>query len=355
MKFNFAILKNESSSDHLPWIAACEEKKDFINYKIIDLSHHDWFERISEENIDCFLCRPSDKTGYFKQMYDERLYTINVILNKMIYPSFEEIIIYENKRMLSYWLKANNIPHPRTEIFYSKEEAKIFAQNCDFPVVAKTPIGASGSGVVIIKSKNALNSYINRAFSSRGIKRHWGINLGKENLHERGLNALKDFTSFYKKIERRFKTTKSDPHRWHVIFQEYIKCDYEWRAVKVGDSYFAHKKLKNKGDKFSGTTMVGWDGPSKELLNFVKIVCDKRNFFSQAVDVFEPKNGLFYVNELQCFFGSRNPHQMILNGKPGRYRLINGEWVFEQGSFNTNNSYDLRLEHVIKLLQKALV
>jgi len=352
MKFNLAILKNESPDEHLPWVAACEEKKDLINYKIIDLTQHDWFERINEENFDFFLCRPSDKTGYFKQMYDERLYIINVILNKMIYPSYEEIIIYENKRMLSNWLKANNIPHPKTEIFYHKEKAKNFAQNCDFPVVAKTSIGASGSGVVIIKSKGALNKYIDRAFSLKGIKRQWGINLRKENLNKRGMNALKDLKYFFKKIERRFRAARSDPHRWHVIFQEYIKCDYEWRAVKIGDSYFAHKKLKTKGDKFSGTSKVSWDGPSIELLNFVKMVCDKRNFLSQAVDVFEPNEGIFYVNELQCFFGSRNPHQMILNGKPGRYIFKNNKWIFEEGSFNSNNSYDLRLSHIIQLLQQ---
>jgi len=29
----------------------------------------------------------------------------------------------------------------------------------------------------------------------------------------------------------------------------------------------------------------------------------------------------------------------------------NNKWVFEEGTFNTNNSYGLRVEHVIKLLQ----
>ncbi|MFX0203942.1 MAG: hypothetical protein ACFFCW_48210, partial [Candidatus Hodarchaeota archaeon] len=56
-------------------------------------------------------------------------------------------------------------------------------------------------------------------------------------------------------------------------------------------------------------------------------------------------------NEMQCFFGSENPHQMIITGTPGRYVYEKSKWIFEQGNFNTNNSYDLRLEHVLKMLK----
>ena len=353
MKINLAILKNESENDHTPWITACESQMDRINFKVIDLTKNNWLEKINEENFDCFLCRPSDKMSYFKQLYDERLYVINFILNKNIYPSYEEIIIYENKRLLSYWLKSNNVPHPRTEIFYYKNDALDFAEKCNYPHVAKTSIGASGSGVKIINSRKEMIDYINEAFSSKGIKRQWGVNLRKENLIKRGIKAAGDFNTFYKKISRRYTASKLDPQKWHVIFQEFIKCDFEWRAVKIGDSYFAHKKLKNKGDKFSGTSNVGWDNPSDELLNFVKYVCNKRNFLSQAVDIFEPQKGKFYVNELQCFFGSKNPHQMIIDGKPGRYILKDENWIFEEGNFNINNSYNLRLENIIDILKTA--
>ena len=42
---------------------------------------------------------------------------------------------------------------------------------------------------------------------------------------------------------------------------------------------------------------------------------------------------------------------MIIDGKPGRYILKNSKWIFEEGNFNKNNSYNLRLENVINLLQ----
>jgi len=41
---------------------------------------------------------------------------------------------------------------------------------------------------------------------------------------------------------------------------------------------------------------------------------------------------------------------MLVNDKPGRYRLIKEKWHFEEGDFARNSCYDLRLEHAISLL-----
>ncbi len=43
---------------------------------------------------------------------------------------------------------------------------------------------------------------------------------------------------------------------------------------------------------------------------------------------------------------------MIKNGIPGRYTCKNGEWIFEEGFFNENNSYNLRLLHILKMLAR---
>ena len=240
-------------------------------------------------------------------------------------------------------------PTRNTWVFYHREEALGFAATCRFPVVAKSAIGASGSGVRIFRSKPELKRYINGAFSPTGIKRSYGPNLRKNNKVERFLNVLKDPGAYWKKIQSRRTAADIDPQRWFVILQEYIPVEYEWRAVKIGDSYFAHKKLPVKG-MCSGTTMVSWDGPGEDLLDFVEATCAKRGFYSQAVDIFEDHSGKFLVNEMQAFFGSQNPHQMIIDGKPGRYIRRDGKWCFEAGEFNTNNSYDLRLDNLLQLL-----
>ena len=188
-------------------------------------------------------------------------------------------------------------------------------------------------------------------FSGKGITRKWGINWRKGDLGKRLLNRLKNLPGFIRYMHKKRADATMEPQKWHVIFQEYIQSDFEWRCVRIGDSFFGHKKLAGRGEMKSGTSKVSWDPPPEKLLNFVKHVTDKGNFLSQAIDIFEDSRGNYLVNELQAFWGSKNQHQMIINGKPGRYILKDYQWAFEEGEFNTNNSYDLRLDHVINILK----
>ncbi len=43
---------------------------------------------------------------------------------------------------------------------------------------------------------------------------------------------------------------------------------------------------------------------------------------------------------------------MECDGKIGRYIFENDQWHFEPGDFNTNESYDLRLESAIALYER---
>ena len=99
-----AILKNETTDFKL-WVESLE-KRDLKNYRIIDLTTHDWLNSIVEYNPDFLLTKPPGITSLFKQLYDERLYILSSRFNLKMYPSFEEVLLYENKRLLSYWLKA---------------------------------------------------------------------------------------------------------------------------------------------------------------------------------------------------------------------------------------------------------
>ena len=108
-----------------------------------------------------------------------------------------------------------------------------------------------------------------------------------------------------------------------------------------------------KGEKASGSLIKGYENPPFRLLDFVKEVTDKRGFLSQSVDVFEAADGRYLVNEMQCTFGQSDPYQMLVDGVPGRYRYLNDEWVFEAGDFNRYQSFLLRLEHFIDLLNSS--
>ena len=346
-----AILKNETDDAHLMWVKACE--KMHVKFDMIDLPLNNWMEELQKTSYDYYLACPSGTVSYFKTMYDERIYIIDKVLGFSVYPSFDEIALHENKRMLSYWLTSQNISHPKTKVFYKKNDAFDFINKTPFPVTAKTNIGASGKGVEILKSKKAAVQYINKAFSGTGIKQSTGPNLKMGDIKKRLIYALINPYHIFKRLKV-YKAVSGDVQKHFIIFQEYISHDFEWRVVKIGNSYFGYKKMK-KGDKCSGRKGYIYDPPPFRLLDFVKQICDKYNFNSMAIDIFEDDKGGYLINEMQTMFGHVQDHICEKNGVPGRFIYTNDNWQFEPGMFNANLSYDLRLENVLRILENNKV
>jgi hypothetical protein len=345
----FIILANETPDDHLLWEQVCKSKADILDYKIVNLTENDWLKNIQTyKSVKCLLAKPPGLSANFKQQYDEKLSILKNYGHYNIFPSLEECLIYENKRYLSYWLEANNIPHPDTFVFYHKDEALKTLPKDQLPLVGKVNIGASGSGVSILKTREDVKVYINNAFSGQGIKRRSGPNLEKGGLIRRGLHYVWHPADIAGKLKK-YKQVSRDIQKDFVILQEFIPHKFEWRVVRIGDSFFAHKKLIS-GEKASGSLLKGYENPPFELLNFVKKITDKHQFYSQAVDIFESERG-YLVNEMQCIFGQSDPYQMLVDGKPGRYRFVDNQWLFEEGDFASNQCYDLRLDFVLNQLK----
>lgn len=346
-KYKIAILKNESAFGHEYWLNACKNNSSIDSYEVIDVFATDWLDQIQNKSFDLILLKPPGVNALKKSIYDERVFILKNILNLPIYPTLLEVFLYENKRFLRDWLIARKLPHPETNIFFTQKEAAEFIESTDFPrIVGKTNIGASGIGVVILKNKNDALNYINTVFN-RGVKSKSGPKIFKGSF----IKKLKKLTKkgFISSRLKEYKVVAEETQKDFVILQEYIPHEYEWRCVIIGESYFAHKKIL-VGDKSSGTLKKGYDEVPESLLNFMKEVRDEHNLKSVAIDIFV-HNETYLINEIQCFFGQSDPYQMLVNDKPGRYVFNNGQWDFEEGMFNTNECYDLRLEHALSLLK----
>ena len=341
------ILANELKDDHRLWIAACDRFKEDIEYRVVGLCSYDWLETIQKTGFDILLAKPGGLTVPFKQLYDERVFILGKVLGYLVFPSPEEIFIYENKRFLSFWLQANRIPHPETQVFFDRQEAMCHIDKKAFPIVAKTNIGASGSGVRMLNTPKEALAYIERAFSAKGAAKRTGPNLGKGGWLQRGFHYALHPRGIKKKLGV-YQALKADAQTGFVLLQEFVAHEFEWRVVRIGDSFFAHKKLKLNG-KASGSLLKDYEKPPFDLLDFVKVITDKHQFYSQAVDIFESDKGNL-VNEMQCIFGQSDKHQMLVDGQPGRYNWKKARWDFEPGDFNGNECYDLRVEYIIQSL-----
>ena len=344
------ILANEVKSDHELWIRACEKRADEVDYRVVDLTSAGWYEDILKLTADCLLPKPGGLTSRFKKLYDERLSILVREKHFRSFPSLEEVLIHENKIFQSYWLKAADLPHPATHVFYHIKEAEDFARTARLPLVAKLNIGSSGKGVEVIKTRDELDGYIREIFSS-GRRSRSGPNLSRGGYMARAAAVISKRGMLREKLSK-YSAIRDEVQKGFALFQEYIPHEYEWRAVRIGDSFFAHKKVR-MGEKASGSLKKEYGAPPVPLLDFVRNVTDRFGFYSMSADLFETEPGKYLINEMQCIFGQSDPHQMIIDGKPGRYMFRDNSWVFEEGDFNTNQCFDLRVDHVINMLIKG--
>jgi len=327
-KLKLGILK-DYTENHQLYVDACKQLQ--VDCEVIDFLSPDWIQSIKSSDCDGFLCHPPDNIQEQKSIYDERLYFLNKEMGKPVYPSYESLYIYENKRNMAYWLEINNFPLPETRIFARKKDALNYLDTAEFPIVLKTNIGAGSSGVDIIKSKAKAKRIAHRIFG----RFHPAITLGRIRF-SRKFNGIP--LPLFGRIQKHY-----------LIVQKFYPIKWEWRIIKIGDTYSGHQKLL-KGQFASGSDKVGWIKPPEELLLMVKEICGKGNFDSMAVDIFETMDGQFLVNELQAIFGSFIPYQMKIEEIPGRFIYKNGTFIFEEGEFHQHGSNLLRVKRFLEQL-----
>ncbi len=293
------------------YIKVCIELKQ--NYEIIDPSLPDWISTIEKSDAKAFLFWPTIYKPIQKQYWDERMYTVSVHLKKKIFPSLDVLWLYESKRKTLNWLESQKLPHPKTTVFFSRQQAVDFLTNSKLPVVLKTDQGASASGVYIIKSVQEGMSFINKAFK-RGIM-----------LKNKGYN---------------------DRHSGYIIFQEFLPDCEEWRIVRVGESYFCRFKIR-VGEFHSGSGDIIWAKPPQTLLDQTREISEKFSVPNINVDFFKTTDGRFLINEIHALWGGKDIHDEELEGRY-LYQQETGEWIFEKGDFFRNRCANLRIEWIRK-------
>lgn len=317
---------------HLNYVHACEELG--VNFQLIDILASDWMEVVLASGCDGLLFHPPNDIQERKSIMDEIAWVCENILQLPIYPSFTELFIYENKRNMAWWLQANDIARPPTHIFSRKSDAQAFLRQAQYPLVFKTNIGAGASGVRFIHSKARALRITRRVFGCT----HPALTFGD-------LRFSRKFKGIPLPLFGRIQ-------KHYLIVQDFIPIRWEWRMIRIGESYFGHKKLLRDGFA-SGSGKASLERPPDELLHLTRQICEKGGFRSMNIDIFETEDGRFLVNELQAIFGSIKPVQMRVDGVPGRFLYQNDQFVFEEGVFNQHGSHLLRVLDFLDILLKT--
>jgi hypothetical protein len=318
--YNIGFIINPNPEDINNIKNACKDLD--INYVIYNIKDPLLFKEIRQSNCSGIFIWPSAYQTYIERtLFHECTQILSTETKIMIYPSPLELNIYEAKRTLTNFLILNNIPHPTTTVFYDFKSAKLFLEQASFPIIFKTHIGASASGVEILKNKKQALKLAN-------------ILLNKQYL-------------------RKFEIEKRASEWGYLLLQEYVSNAKEYRIIKIGDSWFGYQKWKNDNQVFmSGSGILKWIDPPEKLLNFCYDIAYNHKFTTMCFDIFENSKGDLLVNELQTWFGSYNPSQMYINNVPGRYLKQYNSWIFEPGLFNIHGSILLRIVDMISRLQQ---
>ena len=129
---------------------ACESLG--IEYEMIKLTGANWLKDVQESNANGFLTWPP-KYDEMYSLYMERVYLMQYNLGKLLYPNYEELLPYENKRMKFQWLAVNDLPHLPAFITSHRDEAIDYINSAEFPVIFKSKIGSGSQAVKIIRRK----------------------------------------------------------------------------------------------------------------------------------------------------------------------------------------------------------
>jgi len=299
------------SHRHINYMNACVSLD--ISYKVIDIFSNDWIQTVQKyPDIECYFTWPSTYSNVWKTVLDERLMYLEKHFNKKVFPENLSTWIYESKRRLRDWFYLNNIKIPKTHIFYHRNEALEYLNKTKFPVVFKSDLGAGGTGVRILKTKNEAKQLVDQLF----------------------------YKTFIPK--------RLDPRetQWgFIMFQEYLKDVEEWRISRIGDAFFV--RLKEKvGEFHSGSGKINWEKARPEILNMAKEVTDVGNFKSMGVDIFETPNGELFVNEIHTVFGVK---ELETDENSGKWTFENNKWSFEQGEFSEYQFAKERVSYVLDI------
>ena len=307
------------NGDYRKYVKACEELQ--VAHATLDLAAATWMEDARASGCHGFICHPSAFTQPLKAMFEERLDVLARELKQPLHPRPEELWFYESKRRMAYWLEAHGVPHPETRAFYDRDEAFAFAARADYPLVCKTDLGSSSSGVVVVRRPAQAFRLVARAFAG-------------------GLAGR-----------------RRDPRdrEWgSVLFQRYVPDAREYRVIQIGDSWFGHEKIADaRTGLHSGSGQSAWNVPPPEIFDFCRGIALRGGFEAMDYDVLVDERGKLLINELQAVFSAYNPSQMYRDGVPGRLRHVAGAWQFEEGLFCRNGCANLRVEWLVRKIQAA--
>lgn len=284
-----ALIEDENDSSQFYF----KRFKSFLNehgirHRTLTLRDSSFIDSVADH--DCLIFRPSPKPCRL-DILREQVHFIEKVLHVPVFPSFDELMLYENKRLQSWYIKNLGFPGIPSMISSCHEEVLGFLENVDPPYVFKTNTGASASGVELIKTKETARKLTRRVFSPNGSAGSCSYMRQKD----------------------------------YVIIQEFVpNTGFDLRICVVGDKVFGYYRQAAPGDfRASGSGILTFGKLPEKAVRIAVSLRDRLDLSFVAVDFIENLSGEYLIVEFSTFIGHRTAALYRENGVPGWLRREN--------------------------------
>jgi hypothetical protein len=228
-----------------------------------------------------------------------------------VFPNLASRWHYDEKIAQHYLFESIGAPAVKTWLFWDREAAFRFIENCRYPVVFKLSLGAGASNVLKLESRDEARDLVSRMFD-RGVQAS-----SFESPRRRGLpRSVRELRAWLRRaiegaryvIGGALPPVAGNHHiqKHYVYLQEFLpdnSCDI--RIAVIGNRAFGYRRHNRPGDfRASGSGLIDWDPAQipERALQIAHSISRDRGFQSMAYDFLFDAEGDLRVSEISyCY------------------------------------------------------
>jgi glutathione synthase/RimK-type ligase-like ATP-grasp enzyme len=266
-----------------------------IDYTIVNCFDNDIMKVLKDFDILIWHWTQNDPRGLLAA---KQILISAEIGGLVVFPDFNTIWHFDDKLGQKYMLESIDAPMAKSFVFYTKENALNWIENCNYPVVFKLRGGAGARNVKLLKNKRAANRIVKRSFakgivSQPGYMNDFKVKIKKtKNMKDLFARILR-IPSTISKLHYRKKYISRE--KGYALFQEFLPDNqYDTRVAVVNNKAWAFRRKVRKNDfRASGSGSIDWDVKNIDLraVKIAFIVSEKLALQAAGFDFIRDQNG----------------------------------------------------------------
>jgi len=215
-----------------------------LDRTFINIGADDWAEQLN--GVDIFFWRLT--MGDPSCMAEARTKVPLIeAMGVRCFPNSMMLWLYDDKIRETFFLRQHGYPAPRTWVFFDAKEARNFAAQASYPMVAKSHCGAGSGGVQLMHSPEQALRLLDRIFRKPSL-----FSELMENYYYIPRMAKGDMVT---ELAYRYR----DAWPRYAYFQEFLHLERDWRITTLGRDLVSVFTRKNRPDDFRASGSGIWE------------------------------------------------------------------------------------------------